>query len=47
MINDVLNKTRIVTYHLVREKKVPIHCGNNLDNNSFVKERKDKLLLKT
>ncbi|KAG4081986.1 hypothetical protein H8356DRAFT_1299970 [Neocallimastix lanati (nom. inval.)] len=42
MINDVPTKTRIVTYHLVREKKVPFIVEINLDNNSFVKERKDK-----
>ncbi|KAG4081920.1 hypothetical protein H8356DRAFT_1066938 [Neocallimastix lanati (nom. inval.)] len=42
MINDVPTKTRVVTYHLVREKKVPFIVEINLDNNSFVKERKDK-----
>ncbi|KAG4082154.1 hypothetical protein H8356DRAFT_1299908 [Neocallimastix lanati (nom. inval.)] len=42
MINDVPTKTRVVTYHLVREKKVPFIVEINLDKNSFVKERKDK-----
>ncbi|KAG4081963.1 hypothetical protein H8356DRAFT_1066884 [Neocallimastix lanati (nom. inval.)] len=42
IINDVPTKTRVVTYHLVREKKVPFIVEINLDNNSFVKERKDK-----
>ncbi|KAG4092110.1 hypothetical protein H8356DRAFT_951151 [Neocallimastix lanati (nom. inval.)] len=42
MINDVPTKTRVVTYHLVREKKDPFIVEINLDNNSFVKERKDK-----
>ena len=42
MIVDVPTKTRVVTYHLVREKNVPFIVEINLDNNSFLKERKDK-----
>jgi len=44
MIVDVPTKTRVVTYHLVREekKKNTFIVEINLDNNSFLKERKDK-----
>ena len=42
MIVDIPTKNCVVYYHLVREGKFPFIVEINLDNNLFVKERKEK-----